>query len=187
MLTGGYRVYTTIDRTVYRTMRAIAEDDSNFFPDSEKGVEQTGAMMIDNKTGAILGMIEGRDFNIEQMNHATQMKRQPGSAMKPIAAYLPALESGAIQPASVVDDSPIILKDYSKVYHIPKNAYTGYRGLMTARQALNDSTNTVALKLFNNTVGIDNAWAFSKSSASPRWRRRITPQRRAYWAALVGA
>lgn len=162
LLTGGYRVYTTIDRTVYRTMRAIAEDDSNFFPDSEKGVEQTGAMMIDNKTGAILGMIEGRDFNIEQMNHATQMKRQPGSAMKPIAAYLPALESGAIQPASVVDDSPIILRDYSKVYHIPKNAYTGYRGLMTARQALNDSTNTVALKLFNNTVGIDNAWAFSK-------------------------
>lgn len=161
--TGGYKVYTTIDRTVYRTMRSIAEDDSNFFPDSEqKGMEQTAAMMVDNKTGAILGMIEGRDFHKEQMNYATQMKRQPGSAMKPIAAYLPALESGALQPASVVDDAPIILKDYSKVYHIPKNSYTGYRGLMTARQALNDSTNTVALKLFNETIGIQNAWEFSK-------------------------
>lgn len=161
--TGGYKVYTTIDRTVYRTMRAIAEDDSNFFPDSEeKGMEQTAAMMIDNKTGAILGMIEGRDFYKEQMNYATQMERQPGSAMKPVAAYLPALESGALQPASIVDDSPIILKDYSKVYHIPKNSYSGYRGLMTARQALNDSTNTVALKLFNETIGIENAWEFSK-------------------------
>ena len=107
-------------------------------------------------------MIEGRDFNHEQMNHATQMIRQPGSAMKPIAAYLPALDSGAIQPASILDDSPIILKDYSKVFHIPKNSYSGYRGLMTARQALNDSTNTVALKLFNNTVGIEHAWDFSK-------------------------
>lgn len=161
--TGGYRVYTTIDRTLYKTMRSIAEDDSNYLPDSqEKGMEQTAAMMIDNKTGAILGMIEGRDFNTEQMNYATQMKRQPGSAMKPIAAYLPALDSGGIQPASVVDDSPIILKDYSKVFHIPKNSYSGYRGLMTARQALNDSTNTVALKLFNNTVGIEKAWEFSK-------------------------
>lgn len=161
--TGGYRVYTTIDRTLYKTMRSIAEDDSNFLPDSpEKGMEQTAAMMIDNKTGAILGMIEGRDFNHEQMNHATQMIRQPGSAMKPIAAYLPALDSGAIQPASILDDAPIILKDYSKVFHIPKNSYTGYRGLMTARQALNDSTNTVALKLFNNTVGIEQAWDFAK-------------------------
>ena len=88
-------------------------------------MEQTAAMMIDNKTGAILSMIEGRDFNTEQMNYATQMKRQPGSAMKPIAAYLPALDSGGIQPASVVDDSPIILKDYSKVFHIPKTRTAG--------------------------------------------------------------
>ncbi|GAE04370.1 multimodular transpeptidase-transglycosylase [Paenibacillus sp. JCM 10914] len=161
--TGGYRVYTTIDRTVYRSMRSIAEDDSIFNPDSEsKGKEQTAAMMIDNKTGAILGMIEGRDFKYEQMNYATQMKRQPGSAMKPIAAYLPAMDSGAIQPASVVDDAPIILKDYQKGFHIPKNSYSGYKGLMTAREALNRSTNTVALKLFNNNVGIESAWEFSK-------------------------
>ena len=45
--------------------------------------------------------------------------------MKPIAAYLPALDSGGIQPASVVDDSPIILKDYSKVFHIPKTRTAG--------------------------------------------------------------
>lgn len=77
-------------------------------------------MMIDNKTGAILGMLEGRDFNKEQMNYATQMVRQPGSTMKPIAAYLPAIESGAIQPASILDDAPIILKDGQKGFHIPK-------------------------------------------------------------------
>lgn len=161
--TGGYRIYTTIDRTIYGAMRKIAEDDNNFYPDSEtKGKEQTAAMMINNKTGAIIGMIEGRDFKTEEMNYATQMVRQPGSAMKPIAAYLPALEEGKVQPGSIVDDSPIILKDYSKGYHIPRNVYRGYKGLMTAREALNNSTNTVALKLFNDAIGIDKAWDFSK-------------------------
>ena len=160
--TGGYRIYTTIDRTLYGAMRKIAEDDSNFFPDSKtKGKEQTAAMMIDNKTGAILGMIEGRDFKTEEMNYATQMVRQPGSAMKPIAAFLPALDAGKVQPGSIVDDSPIILKNGSS-YHIPKNVNWRYKGLMTAREALNNSTNTVALKLFNNSIGIENAWSFAK-------------------------
>ncbi|MGM1049957.1 MAG: transglycosylase domain-containing protein [Bacillota bacterium] len=161
--TGGYRIYTTIDRTIYGAMRKIAEDDSNFFPDSEtKGKEQTAAMMINNKTGAILGMIEGRDFKTEEMNYATQMVRQPGSAMKPIAAYLPALDSGKVQPGSIVDDSPVILKDGSNGYHIPKNVNWRYKGLMTAREALNHSTNTVALNLFNNVIGIESALEFSK-------------------------
>lgn len=161
--TGGYRVYTTIDKRVYNSMHKIGENKDNFGPDSKtKGPEQTAAMMIDNKTGAILGMLEGRDFNKEQMNYATQMVRQPGSTMKPIAAYLPAIESGAIQPASILDDAPIILKDGQKGFHIPKNSTSGYSGLMTARKALNKSVNTIALKLYNNVVGIDAAWAFSK-------------------------
>ena len=96
--------------------------------------------MIDHKTGAILGMIEGRSFQDEQMNYATQMVRQPGSTMKPIAAYLPALEEGLVQPASIIDDSPIILKDGgSNGFHIPKNANNRYQGLVTARRALNYS------------------------------------------------
>src|SRR5690606_41510504 len=55
----------------------------SFSPDHpDKGMEQTGAVMIENKTGRILAMIEGRDFYTEQLNHATRMTRQPGSAMK---------------------------------------------------------------------------------------------------------
>ncbi|MFF2016007.1 transglycosylase domain-containing protein [Paenibacillus sp. NPDC058177] len=163
LMTGGYRVYTTIDKKVYSAMHSISEDSSNFTKDSKtKGVEQTAGMMIDNKTGAILGMIEGRDFNIEQMNYATQMVRQPGSTMKPIAAYLPALDAGLIQPAGILDDAPIILKDGGKGFHIPKNSNNRYQGLVTARYALNKSLNLPALKLFNEKVGIDNAWAFAK-------------------------
>ncbi|MEK3685744.1 transglycosylase domain-containing protein [Paenibacillus sp. FSL R10-2736] len=163
LMTGGYRVYTTIDKKVYSAMHSISEDSDNFTKDSKaRGKEQTAGIMINNKTGAILGMIEGRDFNIEQMNYATQMVRQPGSTMKPIAAYLPALDAGLIQPAGILDDAPIIMKDGGKGFHIPKNANNRYQGLVTARYALNKSLNLPALKLFNDKVGIENAWTFSK-------------------------
>ena len=161
---GGYRVYTTIDKKVYNLMHEIGENPDNFAPDSkEKGIEQIAAIMIDHKTGAILGMLEGRDFYEEQMNFATQMTRQPGSTMKPIAAYLPALEKGLIQPAGVLDDSPIILKDWQKGFHIPKNSNDRYLGLVTAREALNRSLNLPALKLFLNKVTIPTAWSFTRS------------------------
>ncbi|RUS48342.1 penicillin-binding protein 1A [Cohnella sp. AR92] len=163
LLRGGYKVTTTIDKKVYDLMHDVAENPDNFSPDSSvKGVEQTAAVMMDHKTGAILGMIEGRDFHIEQMNFATQMTRQPGSAMKPIAAYLPALEKGLIQPASVLDDAPIILNNGGKSKHIPKNSNDKYAGLVTARTALNKSLNIPALKIFLDKVTIPEAWSFAR-------------------------
>ena len=163
LLNGGYQIYTTVDKEIYEALQELASNPENFSPDDEeKGVEQVGAIMIDNKTGAILAMIEGRDYNIEQLNHATQMKRQPGSAMKPIAAYLPAIEDGKIQPATVVDDSPIILPDGGKGFHIPNNVLLRFDGLMTARHALNHSYNMPAIKIYNNIVGIENGLNFAK-------------------------
>lgn len=163
LLRGGYKITTTIDKTVYDLMHQIAEDPDNFSPDDKtKGVEQTAAVMLDQKTGAILGMIEGRDFHIEQMNFATQMTRQPGSSMKPIAAYLPAIEKGLIQPASVLDDSPIILNNGGTSKHIPKNSENYYSGLVTARTALAKSLNIPALKIFLDKVTIPQAWAFAR-------------------------
>lgn len=163
MLYGGYHIHTTIDKTLYDAMQEIARDEENFTPDHpEKGVEQIGAVLLDNKTNAILGMIEGRDFFLEQLNHATQMTRQPGSTMKPIAAYIPALEEGLIQPGQVIDDIPILLPDWTKKYHIPNNHNNRFHGLITARTALNQSYNIPAIKLFVNEVGIEKAWSYAK-------------------------
>jgi len=163
LLRGGYKIYTTIDKTVYEAMHRVSDNPELFTKDhEEKGVEQVGGILLDNDTGAILGMIEGRDFHLEQLNHATQMQRQPGSAMKPIAAYLPAIESGAVQPASIIDDVPLILPDGQKGVHIPKNHDGRFHGLLTAREALNESWNIPAIKLFLNEVTIDKAWEFAK-------------------------
>ncbi|MDF2720476.1 MAG: carboxypeptidase [Paenibacillus sp.] len=163
LLRKGYHIYTTIDKQLYDDMHAISNNPANFTPDDPtKGVEQIAAIALDNKTGAILGMIEGRSFYQEQMNLATQMTRQPGSTMKPIAAYIPAIDKGAISPATVVDDVPIILKDGSKGFHLPENWDLNFHGLMTARQALNQSYNIPAIKIFLDVVGLSNAWDFVK-------------------------
>ena len=162
----GYKIYTTIDKTMYDAMQEIAKNPENFTEDHpEKGVEQIGAMMIENGTGRILAMMEGRSFYIEQLNHATQAYRQPGSAMKPIAAFIPALEAGIIQPGSPIDDSPIILKDGSKGAHVPVNHDNKYHGFITARHAFNQSYNIPALKLFLaefGGVGIETGWEYAR-------------------------
>ncbi|MBB3114429.1 penicillin-binding protein [Paenibacillus phyllosphaerae] len=163
LLRSGYRIYTTIDKKVYNIMHEIGSNKENFSPDSEeKGMEQIAAIMIDHKTGAILSMLEGRDFYEEQMNHATQMTRQPGSTMKTIAAYLPAIDKGLVQPGSILDDAPMVLKDGEKGFHIPKNSNNRYLGLVTAREALNRSLNLPALKIFNEKVTIAEAWEFTR-------------------------
>jgi len=163
LLRGGYHVYTTIDKDVYDIMHEIGSNPDNFTPDSpEKGIEQIGAMLIDHSTGAILGMLEGRDFYKEQLNHATQMIRQPGSTMKTLAAYLPAIEKGLIQPASIIDDAPLILEDGQKGYHIPMNSNRKFAGLVTARTALNRSLNIPALKIYNEDLTIPVALDFIK-------------------------
>ncbi len=163
ILRSGYRIHTTIDKSVYDLMQQIAKNPKNFTPDSKtKGIEQIGAIMLDNRTGAIVGMMEGRDFYKEQLNHATQAIRQPGSTMKPIAAFLPALEQGLIQPASVIDDVPLLLENGREGVHIPENHDRKFHGLITARHALNQSYNIPALKIFLNMVGIENAWDFAR-------------------------
>ncbi|WP_227014050.1 transglycosylase domain-containing protein [Paenibacillus psychroresistens] len=165
MQRGGYKIYTTIDKTIYDSMQVIAKNPKNFSPDDKvKGTEQIGALMIDNNNGAILGMIEGRNFYEEQLNHATQAFRQPGSTMKPLAAYGPGIEMGLVYPAAIIDDSPIVLKDQSSAsgFHVPMNWNSKFQGLITARKALNMSYNIPALRIFLNEVGMKNAWDYVK-------------------------
>ena len=174
ILRNGYKVYTTFDPNVQSIMNAVASNPENFGKNRtytitlsngqkktiENALEEVGAMLIHNKTGAILGMIGGRDFTVEQTNHAT-VPRQPGSAMKPLAAYAPAFELGLLQPASPLDDSPILLKDGQKGVHLPKNWNNKWQGVMSAREALRQSWNIPAIKAYLK-VGIPTALEYVK-------------------------
>lgn len=173
ILSKGYHIYTTIDPKIHQIMNEIASDPKNFGSNRnytvryngqekkvENALEEVGGVMIDNDTGAILGMIGGRDFNVEQTNHAT-VPRQPGSAMKPLAAYGPAFEEGKLQPASIIDDVPIVLPDGTQGRHIPANWDNKFHGLITAREALKWSYNIPAIQTYLD-VKIPNALDYVK-------------------------
>lgn len=162
---GGLNIYTTIDKELYEAFHEIAalEDSTLLGPrstvnkqtvvDPETGeekeigfLEQTAATLIDNETGAILAMIEGRDFKELEYNLNTA-PRQPGSSIKPLLDYAPAFELGLLQPASILDDSPIFRWDIStNSYWIPQNWYRHYKGLTTVRKAMEQSYNIPAIK-----------------------------------------
>jgi penicillin-binding protein len=162
---GGYKVHTTIDRELYEALHEVVSDNELFGPrstehtfiikDEETGeekeigyLEQTAATLIDNQTGAIIAMVEGRDFNELQYNLNTE-PRQPGSSIKPLLDYAPALELGHVQPASAIDDAPIFKWDIStNDYWIPRNWNGKFQGLITARKALDQSYNLPAIKTF---------------------------------------
>lgn len=161
---GGYKIYTTIDRELYEAFHEVAANEDLFgsrskentytFTDPETGeekeqgyLEQTAATLIDNHTGAIMAMVEGRDFEEFQYNQNT-IPRQPGSSIKPILDYAPGIELGVFQPASILDDSPIFLPQPGGDYWIPQNFNRDYKGLVTLRQALNSSYNLPAIKAF---------------------------------------
>ncbi|MBO8163727.1 MAG: transglycosylase domain-containing protein [Brevibacillus sp.] len=174
ILRNGYHIYTTIDKRINQIMESIASDPDNFGKNAtytvnlgngskkeiKDALEEVGAMMIDNDTGAILGMIGGRDFRVEQTNHAT-VPRQPGSAMKPLAAYAPAFELGLLQPGTPIDDSPLLLADGTKGSHLPANWDYKYRGMISAREALRMSWNVPAIKTYLK-VSIPTALDFVK-------------------------
>lgn len=109
-----------------------------------------GAINIDVKTGAISSYCGTGNLKL------SQIRRQPGSAIKPVLVYAPALEENKIFPCSIVEDAPININGYS-----PNNASKSYSGNVSVRTALNKSLNTVAVKVLSY-VGIDEAKYYAK-------------------------
>ena len=125
----------------------------NYFAKSLNGVTQpqSATVILDYRTGQIAALVGGRDVEGTRiLNRATESKRQPGSVMKPLGAYLPALDSG-YTAASPIDDIPF----YANGKLWPKNWYSGYRGIYTLRRSVEQSVNVNAVKMVD-TVGIQN-------------------------------
>src|SRR5690625_5133438 len=147
----GYHIHSTIDKEMYDAMEKIGEEyqyygpDRTFIPKGEdKEVTEhveAGAVAIENQTGKILSFYPGRSFSLEnENNYATGTRRDPGSTIKPIGVYGPAMDLGAVQPGPVIADIPITAS-YS-----PKNYGGAYYGLVSAREALASSYNVTAVE-----------------------------------------
>ena len=105
-------------------------------------------------------MVGGLPFSSQnQMNRAIQMKRQPGSAFKPLI-YAAAIENKKITAATIFPDSPIVFLDQEGEDWMPENYSGGYRGFISVRQALAFSTNLVSVKIANQAVHAANILKF---------------------------
>ncbi len=125
---------------------------NRYFPVSKTGIvqPQSATVILDYRTGQIKALIGGRDVKGNRiLNRATSSQRQPGSVMKPIATYLPALDNG-FTAATPIDDIPF----YSNGKLWPRNWYrSGYKGLMPLRTAVEQSANVPAVKVVEK-VGV---------------------------------
>jgi len=111
---------------------------------------QSATVIIDYTTGEIKALVGGRDIDGRHLFNRALSQRQPGSAIKPLSVYLPALDNG-FTAASSIDDVPHY--DHNgKLW--PRNWYTGYRGLMTLRESVEQSVNVNSVKLLSS-IGID--------------------------------
>ena len=159
IISGGFQIYTSFDPQLQAIADRVYEDKGLFPANASDGTPLQSAMaVVDTHTGAILAMIGGRDYTTRRgLNRATQMRRQPGSALKPLAVYGPALELG-YTPASVLLDEKTSFGNYT-----PRNAGDRYYGLVTMRTAVRNSLNTTAVRLLEE-IGMD---------ASVRYLRKL--------------
>lgn len=147
---GGLRIYVPYDPEIQAAVDTIYQDRSNLDYTSKTGQQLSSAItVVDNATGyvvAIAGDVGEKTINRGWNNAITN--RQPGSSIKPLAVYGPALEFGLITPASISDDNPRSLN--GKPW--PVNAPLGWRGLTTIQSAVVRSVNTVAVNVLEQVT-----------------------------------
>lgn len=165
-----YRAGLKIHTTMNKDLQAHAEKyfaDSSHFPNQSKNNQQIQAAMVilDHNSGEIKAVMGGRAYKQRRgFNRATSAYRQPGSSIKPLTVYAPALENGRM-PFTVFDDSPITYKIGSSNWS-PHNYDNRYRGLITMRTAVQWSINTYAVQLLDD-IGTRTAFDFGKALGLP--------------------
>ncbi len=141
---GGYRIYTTLDSIKQKKLQELV--DRNMANYTERNADgryalQSAVTLINNKTGYVEAVIGGRGTD-DEYNRAFLGYRQPGSVIKPLVVYAPAFETGRYYPSLKIKDEPI--------ENGPKNSGGSYRGLMSIREAIGRSTNTIAYRILQD-------------------------------------
>lgn len=153
--TNGYKIYTTFDPSIQEKVDAAYDNPNIFYTDWQGDFMQSAMVVMDHSNGNVLAISGGADEKTGALtfNRATQLRRQPGSCMKPIGAYGPAFELGVLSPGSGLDDSPLPYGSYN-----PGNYYGYFKGYVTAREALAYSMNLPALRA---NMKVDTEYAFN--------------------------
>jgi len=143
---GGLKIYLAMDADMQKKLDTVYNDPSTFQKAGGSTQPQSAMVIMDPYTGQIKALIGGRGKKEANrtLNRATQSRRQPGSTIKPLTVYSPAIEYGLVKPSSIVNDSPISFGEWS-----PRNDDRRFAGNITVRAALRGSRNVPAVKICN--------------------------------------
>jgi penicillin-binding protein 2A len=149
IMTRDYRIYTEMDQNIQSSLEKVFNQ-SSIFPTGKDGtLVQSGTVLLDPKTGGIRGLVGGRgDYVFRGFNRATHIKAQPGSTLKPLAVYTPALESG-YETTSILKDEEMVFGDYA-----PQNFSRTFQGEVPMYEAVAQSLNMPTVWLLNE-IGLD--------------------------------
>ncbi|HHT54822.1 MAG TPA: glycosyl transferase [Clostridiales bacterium] len=150
LYSGGLRIYTAMDPEVQSLLEEYYGNAGNFPDIPGENPFESAMIIIDPYTGDILGVagaLGGKTANRVQ-NYATTTRRPSGSTIKPLSVYAPALEAGIITSATVYDDVPVTFKNTGGgLSPWPKNYPPAYHGLTNIIRAIQESVNTVAVRV----------------------------------------
>ncbi|WP_071395033.1 penicillin-binding protein 1A [Bacillus tuaregi] len=171
----GLEIYTTIDPEIQQiTEDVLSTNNYVSFPDHDN--LQSAVVITDTQTGAIKAIGGGRNYQNGGYNFATMMKRQPGSTIKPILDYGPAIDNHKWSTGHLLKD-----EEYQYANGTPiRNANRKYAGNRSIRDHLAWSRNIPALKAFQ-AVGVDDATDFARSLGFP-----ITDEQKVNEANAIG-
>ncbi len=173
--TSGLQIYTAMDPKIQAILEEEFANEENFQKVDDSAVQpQCSMTVIDPYTGDVLGLVGGRGEKTSNriLNYATQTTRSPGSSIKPLSVYAPAIDLGYINYGTVIDDTPATFGvetenedgsiTYSRPDGYPKNYSNKYAGLVNVNYAVSQSLNTVAYKVLDK-VGLDYSFDFVKN------------------------
>ncbi len=145
LLAGGYAIYTALDTEAQAAAEELFANGANFPDPAADGTPAQAALVATNvENGEIVALIGGRSYDVRLgLNRATQIQRQPGSAIKPVSSYAAAVEGYGYLPTSFVNDEQRVFAGG----YAPGNAGGNYYGEVTLREALSRSLNVATVDL----------------------------------------
>ncbi len=156
---GGLKIYATMDPDIQKLAENYYEDSSNFPKFSGEDILQSAIIITEPSTGHLKAIVGGRGEKEDAriLNRATQSKRQPGSTIKPIAVYAPALEENIINLSTYIDNSPIKIGNWS-----PSNANGNFSGPVPVQTAVSWSYNMPAIRTLQELT-LDSSYDYLKN------------------------
>ncbi|MBR6720172.1 MAG: PBP1A family penicillin-binding protein [Clostridia bacterium] len=160
LYTGGLQIKCTIDPEIQAILESVYEDEANFIRNADGELLQSSMVVIEAVTGEVKGVVGGiGDKGGSRTYNRATAPRQPGSSIKPISVYAPALDFGIIHSGSVLNDVKTTFTLEDGTTWTPRNSGGYYSGPVSLKTAISRSLNVPAAQVLHD-MGIERSYEF---------------------------